>query len=193
MVITMVILVGLLGLGSLAMLSVQGGINAAAHGRFTGMALCAAESGAAVAMDYLRNNIDTAAKWGAFVSAGNEDPPRPAGIPGNEILPGHAGNLFSDGMRSWYAVEVLNNPDDPLFAIGGDGDAQVILRVTGHGPDGTVAQVELAVQANDLTNLGRPCPGYAQRGMGEDGAGRNDCLIAVDTGVVATYRPGDTP
>jgi hypothetical protein len=193
MLISMVVLVGLLGLGGMAMLSVRGGASTASHERFTSMALCAAESGAAVAMDYLHTNIDTAAKWGAYVSANNDDPPSPVGIPGNKVKPGVHGNLFSAGMQSWYEIAILNNTDDPLFATGGDGDAYVIIRVTGHGPDGSVAQVEVAVQANDLTNVGRPCPAYAQRGMAEDGAGRNDCLTAVNTAVVATYRPGDTP
>ena len=41
-----------------------------------------------------------------------------------------------------------------------------------------------------MTGLGRPCPSYGQKGMAEDGAGRNDCLTTVISTDVATYSPG---
>ena len=35
-----------------------------------------------------------------------------------------------------------------------------------------------------------PCPAYGQRGVAEDGAGRNDCVGDINDTDVATYRPG---
>jgi hypothetical protein len=193
MVIALIALTGLITLGSLTVLSVQGGLASSGHDRFQAIALYAAESGAAAAVDYLRKNYDGAAKWDAYVSDGNVDPPHPPGIPGNQRAPGDSQNLFSTGMQSWYDVAILNNPDDAMFATGGDDDGRVIIRSTGYGPNGTVAVVEWEVKAPATVPIGRPCPSYGQRGMAEDGAGRNDCLSNVASGDTATYRPGDVP
>jgi hypothetical protein len=193
MVIALIALTGLITLGSLTVLSVQGGLASSGHDRFQAIALYAAESGAAAAVDYLRKNYDGAAKWSAYVSADNLVPDHPPGIPGNGRLPGDSQNLFSTGMQSWYDVAVLNNPDDQQFSGGGDADGRVIIRSTGYGPNGTVAVVEWEVKAPATVPIGRPCPSYGQRGMAEDGAGRNDCLSNVASGDTATYRPGDVP
>jgi len=188
--ISTIALTGLVTLGSLTVLSVQGGMSAAGHDRHTSSALYAAESGAAAAMDYLRRNVDAGVKWSAFVEPNNTAPQSPGDIVGNGALPGDAGNLFATDVNAWYEVEVLNNLDDNGFAAGDDTDGRVIIRSTGHGPDGAVAQVEWSV-AVTLSGPPEPhCPGYGQKGLSEDGTGNNDCLTTIVATDFATYTPG---
>jgi len=191
--IATIALTGLVTLGSLTVLSVQGGMSAAGHDRHTSSALYAAESGAAAAMDYLRHNVDAADKWSGFVEPSNTSPQSPGDIVGNGVLPGYAGNLFAADVNAWYEVEILNNLDDNGFVAGDDTDGRVIIRSTGHGPDGAVAQVEWSVAVEISGGGGRPCPGYGQKGMSEDGTGRNDCLSTIVATDVATYTPGANP
>ncbi len=147
-IVAMLILISLITLGGLTVLSVQRSMASAGHQRFQSIALYPAESGAAVAMDYMRDNLHPVTRWGAWVTPGNTEPlVAPAGIAGNGALPGDAGNLFSPEMRVWYDVVVVNNPEDPGFVPGEDHDGRVVLRVTGHGPNGTVARVEWDVRA----------------------------------------------
>ena len=143
-----------------------------------------------VLADYLRKNVNGTTKYSEFVNPNNASPQMPSGIVGNGARPGQAGNLFSTDMNAWYEVEVLNNVEDPGFAVGDDTDKTIIIRSTGHGPNGAVAQVEWYVRADAVSGLGRPCPSYGQKGMSEDGAGRNDCLTNVVSSDVATYSPG---
>jgi hypothetical protein len=189
LVVSLIVLTGLITLGGLTVLAVQGGISASGHQRHRSTALYAAESGAAAAMDYLRRNVDTTSKWSAFVEPNNVAPQFPADIVGNGVPPGAPGNLFSADIRAWYEVEILNNLDDDGFAAGDDEDGRVIIRATGHGPNGTVAQVEWQVGVQVTGAGGRPCPGYGQKGMAEDGAGRNDCLTNIVATDVATFSP----
>jgi len=194
MVVALLALSGLITLGGLTILSVQGGLSTSGHDRFQSIALYAAESGAAAGMDYLRKTYDTSTFWSAFVSISNANVQAPPGIPGNGAQPGDAENLFHEDMQAWYEVQVLNNRDDPrLNDTGADSDQRVILRSTGHGPNGTVAIIEWEVKGGGNPGPGRPCPSYGQKGMAEDGAGRNDCLTNVDATQTATYRPGDAP
>ncbi len=190
LVIATIALTGLVTLGSLTVLAVQGGVGAAGHERHRSTALFAAESGAAAAMDYLRRNVDSTAKWSAFVEPANDNPQVPVDGVGNQAQPGAAGNLFSTDINAWYRVEVLNNLDDDGYVAGDDQDGRVIIRSTGFGPNGAVAQVEWQVGVETVGAGGRPCPGYGQRGMAEDGAGRNDCLTTIVATDVATYTPG---
>jgi hypothetical protein len=198
MVVALLALTGLITLGSLTVLSVQGGMATAGHDRFQALALYAAESGAAAAVDYLRRTYrGTSGRWSEFVHQNNDPIEHPTGIPGNKAGPTSSENLFTSGMQTWYDVAILNNLDDPgLKQINGpDLDGRVIIRSTGYGPNGTVAQVELEIQApiNATGAAGRPCPSYGQRGMDSDGAGRNDCLTNVVGTDSAIYRPGDVP
>jgi hypothetical protein len=193
LVVSLIVLTGLIALGGLTVLAVQGGISASGHQRHRSTALYAAESGAAAAMDYLRRNVDTTSKWSAFVEPANTSPQRPIDIAGNGTPPGDPGNLFSADIRAWYEVEILNNLDDDGFLAGDDEDGRVIIRATGHGPNGTVAQVEWQVGVQVTGAGGRPCPGYGQKGMAEDGAGRNDCLTNIVATDVATFSPGGGP
>jgi hypothetical protein len=191
MLVALIALTGLITLGGLTVLSVQGGITAVGHDRNKSVALYIAESGAAAAGDYLRKNVRAGPTYfGDLVEPNNVSPQKPTAIVGNSALPGAAGNMFSADMNAWYEVEILNNVEDPGFAAGNDSDEIVIIRSTGHGPNGSVAQVEWYVRGDAVTGLGRPCPSYGQKGMSEDGAGRNDCLSNIVWTNVATYAPG---
>lgn len=191
MLIALIAVGGLITLGGMTVLSVQGGLTAISHDRHRSSALYAAESGAAVAMLYLRATVrPKPAYWSDLVEPANNNPQRPADISGNGKLPGDAENFFSDDMVAWYEVEILNNQDDDGLVAGDDLDGIVVIRATGHGPNGTTAQVEWQVKAASVLAPGRPCPAYGQRGVAEDGAGRNDCVGDINDTDVATYRPG---
>lgn len=186
----MIALTGLVTLGGITVLSIQSGITAVGQDRSKSVALYIAESGAAAAADFLRKNVNSTTKFSDFVNPNNTNPQKPSGIVGNGARPGEAGNLFSTDQNAWYEVEILNNLEDTGFAAGDDIDKTIIIRSTGHGPNGAVAQVEWYVRADAISGLGRPCPSYGQKGMAEDGAGRNDCLTTVVSTDVATYSPG---
>jgi hypothetical protein len=190
MVVAMIALTGLVTLGGITVLSIQSGITAVGQDRSKSVALYIAESGAAAAADFLRKNVNSTTKFSDFVNPNNTNPQKPSGIVGNGARPGEAGNLFSTDQNAWYEVEILNNLEDTGFDAGDDNDKTIIIRSTGHGPNGAVAQVEWYVRADAISGLGRPCPSYGQKGMAEDGAGRNDCLTTVVSTDVATYSPG---
>ena len=54
----MIVLSGLGALSALAVVSVRGGMKTQSGDRFHGLATYAAESGGAVAMDFLRKNVE---------------------------------------------------------------------------------------------------------------------------------------
>jgi hypothetical protein len=196
--VALIALTGLVTLAGITVLSVQGGIATSAADRFNAIALYAAESGAAAGMDYLRKNLVISAGGTGttrtfpttFVSASNAAPPQLPDIPGNNKLPGDPANLFSPSMQAWYTVELLNNRGDSGYATGLDTDGDLIIRATGHGPDGATAQVEWEINGNGALSANTPCPAYAQKDMAENGAGVNDCLTTVNSTTTATYRPG---
>ncbi|MDB4959437.1 MAG: hypothetical protein JWO36_7006 [Myxococcales bacterium] len=184
-------LVVLTALGTLSMLttfSVRGGIQTTANDRFHAIALYSAESGAAVAMDFLRTNIDATLGWKAYVSANNASPPSPSAIPGNSVASGTSGNPFSNDMLASYKIEIYNNRDDSGYATGLDNDKRVIVRSTGYGPDGAVAIIEWEIKSN-VGSSTRPCPSYGQKNESEDNSARNDCLGTIDTTQSGTYSP----
>jgi hypothetical protein len=191
MIVAMIALTGLVTIGGMAALSIRSGITAVGADRSKSVALYIAESGAAAGADYLRKNVRSS---GYYSEPGRAQQRQPAEADrhrrATSARPGQPGNMFSADMNAWYEVEVLNNLDDPGFAAGDDTDQTIIIRATGHGPGGSHAQVELYVRANGVTGLGRPCPSYGQKGMAEDGAGRNDCLTNIDFTDVETYSPG---
>jgi hypothetical protein len=189
MLLCMIVLTALATLSGLTVVSVQGGLASAGNDRFHSIAVYAAESGGAVATDFLRKNINLSTGWSAYTVPSNVNPLSP-NVPGNNIPWGQPGNLFSVDVQGWYSVQILNNRNDSKFALGQDGDARVIIRSTGYGPNGAIAIIEWEISGSNVTGLGRPCPGYGQKGMSEDGAGRNDCLGTVDTSVTTTFKPG---
>ncbi len=189
MVLAMIALTGLVALGGVTVLSVKGGVAATGQERFNSVALYAAESGAAVGMDYLRQNIDPATNWTDMISANNATPPQLTALPGNSALPGAADNPFTTTLQAWYEVTVLNNRDDAGFAAGTDADRRVTIRSVGHGPDGAIAIIEWSVGSSGLSvNDQAPCSSYAQLG-GETGTGFSPCLGTVSSGDVRTLTP----
>ncbi len=193
MIVAAIALAALLGLAGLTLLSVRGGIRASGHERRQAIALFAAESGISAGMDFLRKNRDASANWGAYVTANNSAPSQPSGVPGAGIKSGVTGNLFSADQGAWYEITILNNVSDPGFSAGTDADAHVVIRSVGHGPNNASVTLEVGIRGPGATALGRPCPVYAQRGIAEDGAGRNDCLSVIDGSTSATFRPGGGP
>jgi len=147
MFLAVIVLASLALLAGLTVVSVQGSVKQNQTDRFDEIALYAAESGAAAAMNYLRDMPHPVAGYSAFVTPSNVAPVSPAAIPGNNVVAGAMGNLFSADMHAWYAVKVLNNRDDTGYASGLDQDFSIIIAVEGHGPDGAVAQVELAIHS----------------------------------------------
>jgi hypothetical protein len=191
MVVAMVSLAGLLGLGMVSVLTLGGGVAAAANERFKIVATYAAESGLAAGMAYLREQYTLNTYWTSLVSPSNGDPQSPEAIPGNHATDDSEEYLFTDGSSAWYEVIMLNNPSDPSFAAGVDSDGRMVIRSTGHGPNGAIAILELEIiSPGGTTKIGRPCPGYGQRGMAEDNGGRNDCLQDIDGSKVSTFTPG---
>ena len=190
MLIVAVVLVAAVGVSGVTLLSVRGGVRAAAHDRSTNVALYAAESGVAAAMQFLRESYvlgDAADNWSALVEPNNEDVSPNPGIVGNTKKIGEAGNLFSGDTRAWYEVLILNNTDDPGYAAGNDTDSSVILRATGHGPGGAVAIIEVQI-APSSAGEGVPCDGYRQKAMDALGTGFNPCQEEVNAGDVAELQ-----
>ncbi|MEJ7596762.1 MAG: hypothetical protein WKG01_02530 [Kofleriaceae bacterium] len=145
--LAVIVLGALTVLAGLTVVSVQGSVRQAQTDRFSAIATYAAESGVAAAMAYLRDIVHPVSGYTAFVSPSNTAPVSPPGIPGNNIAPGTFGNLMSADMQAWYSVTILNNRDDTGFASGVDQDFTVVIRVEGHGPNGAVAQLELAIHS----------------------------------------------
>lgn len=189
MVLALIILTALGTLGTITVISVQSSLKASTNDRSQAIALYAAESGAAIAIDYLRNHFDGATAdlplntppwdrpkaWSAFVTQQNANPQsidafEPTAGPTPTAKP------FDDDIVAWYTTKILNNKDDfppPLMVTntdttpgapptlpvafptvpppngymdGKDYDGRVIVQVTGHGPQGSTAIVEVEVQ-----------------------------------------------
>ncbi|HKA86308.1 MAG TPA: hypothetical protein VKE22_01540 [Haliangiales bacterium] len=181
----------LLGLGALTLLSVQTELSSTGQSRFNQSALYAAESGVAAGMDFLRNNCTAGAQmFTPWMSPSNSAPQKPPQIVGNGLKPGVSGNPFSPGSDVWYEVTLLNDIEDQGFAAGQDWNGTAILHVVGHGPDQTVATLEVEVQNQNC--LATFCEQeYAQRNV----TARNDanaaCSARVTSGQLRTMTPGN--
>ncbi len=188
MIVAMVTLSGLLAVAALTLVKVKRGMNASSQSRFQSVALFAAESGISSGMEFLRANNAT----GNFNALLNTTP---TGITGNLIEAGQVGSVFTGDVEMSYSVSIVNNRDDAGFnldpSLDIDQDNTVILHVEGRGPGSS--RVVLEVEVRGATGLvgGRPCPGYAQGNITEDGAGRNDCLGTIEFGEVQTFVPGE--
>jgi Tfp pilus assembly protein PilX len=190
MIVAMVSLVGLIGVGGVALLAAQGGLSGTAHDRFQSAALHAAEAGVAVAMDALRTAHDATERWSSLVTPENQDVALSSIVAGNGAHPGDENNLFSSDRQSWYEVEIHNNVSDSGYADGQDEDSRVIIRATGHGPDGSTVILEVEVSGQSLViDDTTVCAGYGQRGLDADGSGRDDCMGVVDSGSTASFEP----
>jgi hypothetical protein len=145
MVVMLIVLVALGTIAGLTVISVQGGATQTSTQRFSAMALYAAESGAAVAMDWLKSQYTPADK---FTPVLGQAPDR---LPGNGVQPGQGGNLLSADQQGWYQVTLVNNAGDP----GGsnvDTDSIVVIQVTGHGPNDAMRRLEWEVRKDEAVN-----------------------------------------
>jgi hypothetical protein len=173
-------------LSTMTVISVRGGIQTGATDRAHGVALYAAESGAAVAMDFLRTHLSSTAGWGAYISPSNTAPMTPLTIPGNTVASGATGNPLGADTGASYTVTILNNRDDTGFVGGIDADKRVVIHAVGYGPGGATAAIDWDVMSGTSTAQ-RPCNNLAQKGQGADNAGLSDCLGAVSGNTGATY------
>jgi Tfp pilus assembly protein PilX len=154
LLLALIVMSALATLGSLTVVSMQSSLKMVNHDRAQAIALYAAESGAAVAMVTLRQSFDPvwpsniSTTWSNYVNPNNSPIEKipVAEMPSNGLNPNP---LFSADQNAWYEVEVLNNRNDLGFGAGGntnDTDGILILRSTGHGPQGSIAIVEWEIQ-----------------------------------------------
>jgi len=160
LLLALIVMSALATLGSLTVVSVQSSLKTSTNERSQAVAMYAAESGAAIAMDFLRANFLLVKGWSAYVKPGN-DPNQIVSLgaptlPSSGAQPGTADNPFSADQNAWYSVMILNNRNDPGFAAGTDTDGQVIIQSTGNGPQGSVAIIEWEVQR--IQPVGPPAP-----------------------------------
>jgi hypothetical protein len=144
LLLALIVMSSLATLGSLTVVSVQSSLKASTNDRSQTVALYAAESGGAFAMDLLRRTFDPASHWGVYVTLPSNPvvPLTGPALPSSGALPGSPNNPFSVDQNAWFSVEILNNRNDPGYFLGRDDDEQVIVRSTGHGPQGSVAILE---------------------------------------------------
>jgi hypothetical protein len=155
MLVALIVLSSLATLGTLTTVSVQASLKASTNDRAQTVALYAAESGGAMAIEVLRNRFDPSDGWGAFVDQYSNPKRIPVGLlPANGAQPGDANNPFSADQKAWFEVDVMNNHDDAwkTGAAGVDSDARVIVRATGHGPQGSLAILEWEIQRMSAPN-----------------------------------------
>src|SRR5258706_16481402 len=74
MLLALIVMSSLATLGSLTVVSVQSSLKTSTNDRSQTIAMYAAESGGAVAMDFLRHNFFLANGWGGYVHALNNPP-----------------------------------------------------------------------------------------------------------------------
>src|SRR5215475_2876267 len=155
LVLALIVMSALGTLGSLTVVSMQSSIQTSTNDRAQSIALYAAESGAAVAMNFLRKqfNVQPAGKtsWSSYVVSRNEAPlvDMSTLIPSSGALPGSPNNLFDRDQNAWFEIALLNNRDDDAFGVGtgpNETDGKVMIRSTGHGPQGSLAIIECGIQ-----------------------------------------------
>jgi Tfp pilus assembly protein PilX len=176
LLLALIVMSALATLGSLTVVSMQSSIQMATTNRAQEIALYAAESGAAVAMEFLRRNFNAstssiATSWSTYCVANNAPPlvQMSTVIPSSDAPPtDRTNNLFSVDQQAWFHIDVLNNRDDPGFATNTgtcDTDGILILRSTGRGPQGSLAIVEWKVQRVGYWGHSPPAPtGFALHG-----------------------------
>lgn len=148
MLVALIVLSSLATLGTLTVISIQSSLKASTNDRASTIAMYAAESGAAMAIEHLRQVFDPTNGWSAEVNPSPFIAQPLTGLVANGKLPGDPNNPFSLDQNAWFEVQVRNNRNDP-HAYGGapvDDDGQVVIRVTGHGPQNSVAIVEWEIQ-----------------------------------------------
>lgn len=189
--VALIAMIALLGVGAITMLTVRSDSAASGQDRFHQMSLYAAESGAALAMDFLRNQCDASALYTQFVTRNNETPMSPPQIAGNGKLPGELGNPFGAVPDTWYELQILNNADDTGFSQGLDEDGILILRAIGHGPNQSSAILELELSSPELC-LDKFCESaYAQENVNAQNDTVAACAQLIDvSGGLRVANPG---
>lgn len=166
-VVALITLTGLAMLGAVTVASVQTGLTSANAERSSSIARYAAESGVWSALDYLRTTVyrPHPTNFSYVTRRANDTIEDLPGLPGNRVLPGAADNPFSADMKAWYDVEILNNVTDPKFddaaaeaADQEDSDRQIVLRSSGHGPDGAMVTFEVELKFIDDADRANPVP-----------------------------------
>jgi hypothetical protein len=165
LLLALIVMSALAALGSLTVVSTQSSLKTTTNDRAQAIALYAAESGAAVAMDFLHRNFHhdpvapTKPGWGDYIVANNANVASvpTALIPTNGKGPGQ--NPFGVDQQASYDIQLYNNRSDPGYATGDDLDGRLIIRSTGHGPQGSLAILEWEVQRIDhFLEAGEPVP-----------------------------------
>ncbi|HEX3473882.1 MAG TPA: hypothetical protein VHT91_02510 [Kofleriaceae bacterium] len=180
LVLALIVMSALATLGSLTVVSMQSSIQLSTNDRAQTIAMYAAESGAAVTMDFLRKNFNAngtapfngATSWSAYCAANNQLLVNMATvIPSSDALPGTANNLLDlvdpskRDQNAWYHIDILNNRTDQAFPNNNpncDTDGILIIRSTGHGPQGSLAIIEWEVQRTGFWgSMGTAAPALA--------------------------------
>ena len=157
LLLALIVMSSLATLGSLTVVSVQSSLKASTNDRAGSIAMYAAESGIALTVEFLRTNWAAPGSWGAYVEPDNSVTVLPA-FPSNGALPGAADNPFGADQNAWFQVETLNNRSDTGYGAGNDDDDQIVLRATGHGPQGSVAIIECEIRRYPLPPTPPPSP-----------------------------------
>jgi Tfp pilus assembly protein PilX len=154
LLLALIVMSSLATLGTLTVVSVQSSLKASTTDRSQTVAMYAAESGAAAAMEFLRQpgHFDPLLGWSAYLSPnGAQKALTIAELPSNGVLPGLPNNLFSPDMNAYFEVTLINNRSDDHYTQvtppnENDHDGVLIIHSVGHGPQGSVAVIEWEVQ-----------------------------------------------
>lgn len=150
MLVALIVLSSLATLGTLTVISIQSSLKASTNDRSSTIAQYAAESGAAMAIEHLRQVFQPTDGWTGVLDPVNSLKLIPlTGILANNKPPGDPDNPFSIDQNAWFEIEVRNNRNDPHAGLAvpvKDFDGQVVIHVTGHGPQNSVAIVEWEIQ-----------------------------------------------
>lgn len=160
LLLALIVMSALATLGSFTVVSMQSSLQLSTNDRAQAIAMYAAESGAAVAMDFLRKNFDAsgtfpfsgATSWSAYCTANNQSlMDMSTVIPSSDALPGDVAgrNLFDRDQNAWFHIDILNNRSDESYTNNTpncDSDGILIIRSTGHGPQGSLAIIEWEIQ-----------------------------------------------
>ena len=149
LVLALIVMSALATLGSLTVVSVQSSLKASTNDRSQAVALYAAESGAAYAMDFLRS-LPVGTDWSQYLSDATTTAILPVSpdplFPTNHALPGSGDNPFSVDQNAWFEIQFFNDHSETPASPPKDSDHRVIIRSTGHGPQESIAVVEWEVR-----------------------------------------------
>jgi Tfp pilus assembly protein PilX len=152
LVLALIVMSALATLGSLTVVSVQSSLKASTNDRSQAVAMYAAESGAAYAMDFLERNW--APDWTPLFTASNIPIAPDPNFPANQAQPSALNVPFTRDQNAWFSVQFFNNRADGPS----DTDKQIIIRSTGNGPQGSVAVVDWEVKLINVLTAGAPPP-----------------------------------